>query len=158
MMPQPDFFNINPNEKQEETLEEKFTKERAEWKKNIFEMSQQMKNLLKISELMVEIYSRREICIEYYHYLISILIKINREYRKLYAERHDFWSFKSSIRYPNENSKNNKIQTELAVIVEKREMIENHSKFMLETKNTLDNIIYAIPKRIDIEKIARGSL
>jgi hypothetical protein len=159
-MPEPttDFFNINPTVAKEETLVDKFARERLEWSEKLGDMSLQMKSVLKVSELMTEVYTERQRCVEYHHYLISILIKVNKEYRRQFSERHDFWSYKSNIRYPNETSKNNKIQVELADILEKREMIDNHAKFILETKNTIDNIVYAIPKRIDIEKIARGSL
>lgn len=157
-MSQPDFFNINPDVPKEESLEDKFAKERLEWSGKVAEMSEQMKSVLKVSELMTNIYTERQRCVEYYHYLISILIKINKEYRRRYAERWDFWSYKSQIRYPNNTALDNKIKTELADVLEKRELIDNHSKFMLECKNTIDNIIYAIPRRIDIEKIARGSI
>jgi len=155
-MSQPDFFNINPDIPKEESLSDKFAKERLEWSQKIQDMSEQMKNVLKVSELMTTVYTERQRCLEYYHYLLSILIKINREYRKQYAERRDFWSFKSQIRYPNEPSLNNKIQTELADLLEKRETIENHSKFILSTCTVIDNIIYAIPKRIEVEQISRG--
>ena len=157
-MPQQDFFNINPDVAKKETLEEKFSKERLEWSEKIAQMSNQMKSVMKVAELMTDIYTQRQRCIEYYHYLISILIKINKEYKKQYDERWIHWTHKANIRYPNETQKGNKIQTELADILEKRELLENHSKFIENTRNTLDNIIYAIPKRIDIEKISRGSL
>lgn len=157
-MPDQDFFNINPDVPKDETLDDKFSRERIEWSEKVAGMSSQMKSVLKVSELMTEVYTERQRCVEYYHYLISILQKINKEYRRQYAERFDFWSWKSNIRYPNNNALNNKIQVELADLIEKREAIENHAKFMGETKSTLDNIIYAIPKRIDLEKIARGSL
>jgi len=155
-MSQQDFFNINPNVPKEENLDEKFAKERLEWSEKIAGMSQQMKSVLKVSELMTEVYTERQRCVEYYHYLISILQKINREYRKRYSDRYEFWSWKSNIRYPNETSKVNKIQTELVDIIEKRETIENHAKFIDKTCSTLDNLIYAIPKRIEIEQISRG--
>lgn len=158
-MPPQDFFNINPNPEEEpkkESLEEKFAKERLEWSGKVAEMSQQMKSVLKVSELMTEVYTERQRCVEYYHYLISILIKINKEYRRQWSEKHDYWTWKSNIRYPNENSKNNKIQVELADILEKRELIDNHSKFIDKTASTIDNLIYAIPKRIEIEQISRG--
>jgi len=155
-MPQPDFFNINPEVPEEETLVDKFAKERLEWSQKIQDMSEQMKSVSKVSELMVTVYTERQRCVEYYHYLISILIKVNREYKKQYAERFDFWSWKSNIRYPNEGAKNNKIQTELAELLEKRETIENHAKFIDKTAATIDNLIYAIPKRIEIEQISRG--
>jgi hypothetical protein len=119
-------------------------------------MSEQMKSVLKVSELMTNVYTERQRCIEYYHYLISILQKVNKEYRRQYAERFDYWSWKSNIRYPNNNALNNKIQVELADLIEKREKIENHSKYILSTSSTIDNIIFAIPRRIEIEQISRG--
>lgn len=155
-MPQQDFFNINPDVPKEETLEDKFSRERLEWSDKVAEMSEQMKSVLKVSELMTDIYTERQRCVEYYHYLLSILIKINREYRKNYAERWDYWSYKSQIRYPNNTALDNKIKTELADILEKRELIDNHSKFIDKTVGTIDNIIYAIPRRIEIEQISRG--
>lgn len=143
-------------EKSEVTLVDKFAEERLEWGNKITKMTNQMKSLGAVSELMTEIYTERQICVEYYHYLIGVLIKINKAYRLQYSNRHDFWTFTSQIRYPNENSKNNKILTELADIHEKRELVENHSKFIQNTLATLDNLIYAIPRRIEIENIARG--
>ncbi len=157
-MSQADFFNINPNpeESKKETLAEKFTKERSEWQEKIALMSSHMKNINKISELMLSVYTERQICLDYYHYLISKSIIVNREYRKRYAERHEFWTWKSNVRYPNETSKNNKILVELADIQEKRESIDNHARYIAETMKTIDNIIYAIPRRIEIEQISRG--
>jgi len=149
------FDNIDSNNK--ETIESKFSKERIVWNNKISDMTDKMKKMSSIAELMTIIYTERQTCIEYYHYLLSKLVQINRKYKKNYADKYDFYSFKSQIRYPNESSKNNKILTELADIVELRETIENHSKFMLSTCSTIDNLIYAIPKRIELEQIIRGN-
>ena len=151
-----DFFNINPDIKKEPSLEEKFITEREEWNKRVEDMSSKMKSVLKVSELMTEVYTERQICIEYYHYLLSKLIIINKEYRRQYVEKYEYWTYKSNIRYPNETSKNNKIQTQLSDLLEKREILDNHSKFIQGTCSTIDNLIYAIPKRIEIEQITRG--
>lgn len=158
-MPGQDFFNINPDvqpEQPKESLEDKFTRERKEWGDKVANMSFKMKSVLAVSELMTEVYTERQICLEYYHYLISVLIKINRKYRKSYDEQWNFWTYKSNIKYPNAGALNNKIQTELADILEKRELLENHSKFIDKTMGTIDNLIYAIPKRIEVEQISRG--
>jgi hypothetical protein len=155
-MSQPDFFNINPEVPKEESLEDKFSRERLEWSQKVAEMSEQMKSVMKVSELMTDIYTERQRCVEYYHYLLSILQKINREYRKQWDERWVYWTHKSNIRYPNETQKGNKIQVELESILEKREAIDNHSKFIDKTIGTIDNLIYAIPRRIEIEQISRG--
>lgn len=153
-MDQLDFSNINPAPA--ESLEDKFTRERSEWIKKTEELSKRVKNVLDIPLLMTDLYTERQTCVEYYHYLISILIKVNKEYKSRYAERYDFWTWKSQIKYPNENAKNIKIQTEIGDLVQKREMMENHSKYIQSTISTIDNIIYAIPRRVEIEQISRG--
>lgn len=151
-----DFFNVREEEAEKETLEEQFTRERLEWSAKVENMGFQMKKVTNIPELMTNIYTERQRCVEYYHYLISILIKLNKKYKQEYADKYDFWSFKSQIRYPNETAKNNKIQTQLADLLLQREMIENHAKYMDKTASTIDNIIYAVPKRIELEQISRG--
>ena len=155
-MPQQDYFNPISEVPSEESLENKFAEERLEWGKKIAEMSNQMKNVLNVSELMTTVYTERQICLEYYHYLVSILIKISKKYRLSYSDRYEYWSWKSQIKYPTAAALNYKIETELADILEKRQLIENHSKFVEKTTTTIDNLIYAIPKRIEIEQIARG--
>lgn len=152
----PDFYNINPNVTLEKSLEERFFKERLEWNDKIEEMSGRMRKILEIPELMTYLYTERQRAVEYYHYLISLLININRQYRVQYSEKWDYYTSKSNIRYPNETSKDMRIKKDLADLLEKREILENHSKFILACVQTLDNIIFAIPRRIEIENIARG--
>ena len=152
-----DIFNIDATDAKKESLEEQFQRERIEWNEKIKSMSRQMKKTLDTAELMTTIYTDRQQCLEYYHYLLSVLIRLNVKYRKEYAEKYDFWTTKSQIRYPNESTKVNKILSEMSKIHEERETIENHSKYMLNTISTIDNIIYAIPRRIELEHLERGN-
>ena len=94
--------------------------------------------------------------VEYHHYLISLAIGISRTYKARYVERQDFYTFKSQIRYSSESAKDNRIKVDLADLVETRETLDNHMKFIDRTIGTLDNIIFAIPKRVEIEQISRG--
>lgn len=157
-----DFMNPQVDSKdtkdlsEKETWEKRFFDERIQWTNRVRQLSEYLKNVMKISELMATIYTERQLAAEYYHYLISLLIKINRTYRKGYADKYEFYSYKSQKRFPNETTKNNQILSELADIVERRESLENHSKFMDTTIKSIDNIIYAIKSRIEIEQIARG--
>jgi hypothetical protein len=143
-------------EESKETLEERFSKERKEWSEKTAKFSLQLKKIFDIPDLMTELYTERQRASEYYHYLLSLLIKLNKKYRRQYAEKYDYYSFTAQFRYPTEIAKNNRILVDLAEIVEKREMLELHSKFMDKTLSTLDNIIYAISNRIKIEEISRG--
>jgi len=140
----------------EESLEEKFARERLEWSEKIADMSSKMKNVVMIAELMTTLYTERQRAVEYYHYLISLMIGMNRKYNASYAERFDYYTTKTQVRYPNESTKHNRIQVDLAEMVEKRSTVENHSKFIDKTISTIDNIIFAIPRRVEIEQIARG--
>jgi hypothetical protein len=155
-MERPDFFNINPDVKQEEPLAKRLEKERLEWLEKIRACSKSMKQIFEIPELMTTLYTERQIAVDYYHYLISLLVDVNRKYNSSYAERFDHYTNKAQVRYPTESSKHNRIQVDLADLVEKRELLQIHSKYILSTIQTLDNIIFAIPKRIEIEQISRG--
>jgi hypothetical protein len=140
----------------EETLEEKFTRERLEWSQKIEDMSSKMRNVMAVAELMTTLYTDRQRAVEYYHYLISMIIPMNRKYNAAYAERFEYYTTKAPIRYPNEATKHNRIQVDLADMIEKRAMVDNHSKFIDRTISTIDNIIFAVPRRVEIEQISRG--
>jgi hypothetical protein len=148
---------IHPNVKSSfEILEERFSNERIEWSKKITDMGVKLGKILEIPNLMITLYTERQRALEYYHYLISLLIGINKTYRKSYDERHDYYTNKIQVRYPNESTKHNRILVDLHEILQQRETLENHAKFILGTVSTIDNIIYAIPRRIEIEQISRG--
>ena len=137
-------------------LVEKFAEERLEWKNKIDDMSQRMKKVFELNELMTIVYSERQRAVEYYYYLLSLLIKINKVYKLNYSKKYDYYSFSSQKRFPNERTKELTIEVELSDILEKRQMIDNHAKFMDRTIGTVDNIIYGIKYRIEIEQISRG--
>jgi len=151
-----DYFNINPDVKPEESLKDKFQKEREEWTDKIESMSNKIKQIFDIPTLMTDLYTERQRAVEYHHYLISLAIGISRTYKARYADRQDYYTFKSQIRYTSETAKDNRIKVDLADLVEIRETLDNHVKFMDETLKSLDAIIYAIPRRVEIEQISRG--
>lgn len=140
----------------EESLDERFAREREEWSEKIAQISKKMKQVFDIPELMTTLYTERQRAAEYYHYLITLMIGMNKKYNAAYAERYDYYTTKAQVRYPNESTKHNRILVDLQDMVEKREMVNNHSKFIDRTIGTLDNIIFAIPKRVEIEQISRG--
>lgn len=138
------------------TIDQQFENERLKWEGVVKSMSSQLKRIASVGELMTTIYTERQQAVEYYHYLLSVLIKLNAGYRREYAEKYDFWTTKSQIRYPNESTKVNKILSEMVGITMKKEKVENHANFMKNTIAGIDNIIYAIPRRIEIEKMING--
>jgi len=152
--PEPETTHENKSDK--ETLEARFERERISWGGKIKAMSGKLSKTLLVAELMTEVYTERQIALEYYHYIISLLVKVNKAYNKSYSEKYKFYTYQSQERFPNETSKNMRILAELADLKEKREILDNHSKFMDGTIKTIDNIIFGMKTRVDVEQIARG--
>lgn len=150
------FDLIEAEEKNQSSLETKFSQQREKWTQQVTFLSSKLKTLGEIATLMTTLYTERQQAVEYYHYLLSLMIKLNKEYNAKYAERQDYYTNKVQVRYPNESVKHNRIMVDLADLVDKRSTIENHSKFMNQTISSIDAIIYAVPKRIEVEQIVRG--
>lgn len=140
----------------QESLAEKFTKERFEWTDKIKNMAQRLKKVFEIHELLTEVYTERQRAVEYNHYLINLMNRVNISYRKQYAEKYEHYSFQSQKRFPNETTKNNQILSEMSEIVNQKEQLANHAKFMENTTKTIDNLIFGIKYRIEIEQMSRG--
>ena len=82
--------------------------------------------------------------------------RVNVVYRKQYSQKYEHYSFQSQKRFPNEATKNNQILSEMAEVVSKKESLANHAKFMEDTTKTIDNLIFGIKYRIEIEQMSRG--
>jgi hypothetical protein len=145
-----------PQGDESDSLEAKLERERIQWKKKIENMALKVKKLDTLTELMTEAYSERQRVVEYHHYILSLLVRINKQWRREYSLKHDHYSYKSQKRFPNETTKNNQIYADLHEIVTKKELLDTHAKYMNETKNTIDNIIFGIKYRVDIENIKNG--
>ena len=138
------------------SMESRFSKERIEWTAKIKELSTMMKQITEMSALMTTIYTDRQRAVEYHYYLLTLLIKINKTYRKQYADKYDYYTYKSQKRFPNERNKEIQIMSELGSIISTKENLENHQKFLSETIKSIDNIIFGIKNRIDVENIMNG--
>ncbi len=143
----------NPNDK---SLSEKFEEERIVWNSKIDTLSKKLGKIVTVQELMTDIYTERQRAVDYYHYIISLLIKINKKYRKDYSNKYHYYTYLAQERFPNETTKQTKILTELEDLVEKKDLLEQHSKFITESIKNIDHIIWAITQRLKIEDIARG--
>lgn len=142
--------------KEQESLEVRFKIERAEWTAKVKEMSGRLKNVMEVYLLQVDVYTERQRAVEYYHYILSLLSKMGVDYNRQYMAKYDFYLTQGNVRYPNETSRTNKIMSELSDLVYKREQLNIHAKFILSTIGTIDNIIYGIKYRIDLQNISNG--
>jgi hypothetical protein len=165
-MSQQDYFEVfsslendlNPKPTTEETLDlnKRFEKERIEWSTKISNLNKLLKDMSSVQALLLEIYTERQRAVEFYYYLVSLLIDINKKYRKEYMKKYQFYTYQSQERFSNESLKTQKILTDLEDIVFKKDLLETHSKFIQESIKTIDNIIWATKTRVELEQISRG--
>ena len=85
-------FNTDQPKNKDESLEERFEKERLDWSSKIDFMSKKLQKVFELNDLMTIVYTERQRLVEYYYYLLSLLSKVNRQYRKEYVIKYEYYS------------------------------------------------------------------
>jgi hypothetical protein len=138
---------IDSFEKFNLTLEEK----RTYWAQRISEFGELLKNINQITQLQVEIYSARQILLEDKFKLMDLIQKINSVWRTKWIERFNHYTFNTDYRYDKE-AKDNMIGNDLQKILAKKEVLKSQLEWTRDTISTIDNIIYGIKYRIQLEE------
>ena len=132
-----------------ERIKERFIEERGKWKDKVVDMARRMKSMSELAELQVDLYTYRQEAIEYYYNLNLAVIKLEKKYsklkRRLVEELND-----KDVRYG---------KTDMNVIVDGAaadhthhiEIVKSQASYLHETVKTIDNMIFGIKHRIEIE-------
>lgn len=141
------------NQEQQPTLEDYIATHQQQWSTIIADMNNKMKNFADLPDLQNVVYSRRQDALDYYFALLSKVSGLSKTYKEEYAKRYNYYKTNANIRYSSDTAINAQIASDLRDNMYKIELLENHSKYMLETIKTIDSIIYAINNRIRIEEL-----
>jgi hypothetical protein len=133
-----------------------FETERAEWKENIQVIALQMKDIKTLAKAQVDLFSQRQILLEYSYKLASIISKLNSKLSTEKSKKLRDYSERSDIRY-GANEKTVLIEGDLTEITEKIDLVESHRKFIDQTIQTVDHMLYGVRQRISLEDYLRGS-
>ncbi len=133
----------------------RFETERNEWKEKIEVLSLHMKDIKTLAKAQVDLFSQRQVLLEYGFKLASVVSKLNTKYRQGKSQRLKHYSENHDVRYGS-NEKNVLIESDLAQIIEKIELVEGHRKFVDQTIQTVDHMLYGIKSRIALEEYLRG--
>lgn len=133
-----------------------FETERFKWKEKIQILALEMKDIKTLAKAQVDLFSQRQVLLEYSYKLASIVSKLNSKYRIEKSKKLKDYSEKSDIRY-GANEKNVLIEGDISEITEKIELVEGHRKYMDQTVQTIDHMLYGIRQRIALEDYLRGS-
>jgi len=133
-----------------------FENERNEWKETIQGISLHLKSIQTVAKAQVDLFSQRQILLEYSYKLASIVTKLNSKYSSDKSKKMREYSEKSDVRY-GANEKSVLIEGDLTEISEKIQLVESHRKFIDQTVQTVDHMLYGIRQRIALEEYLRGS-
>lgn len=138
-----------------EVLYARFAKERDDWTTRVSSLSERLKSIYDVAELLVDLYSQRQIAGDYGHELVSHTSRLNRVYRERKKERFMHYTQNFDLRL-DKDPKALFIDVDLAELVERREILQNHLDFMRETLRSIDTICYGVKHRISLEEYRRG--
>ena len=138
-------------------INEQFYDNQLVWNENIKQLTTKLKNIADIPELQNLVYYSRQDAVDYYYALSAQYAAFVREYKIAYATTYNsLKSGSNGLRYTTEASINAQIES---ILNEKKyvlDLYENHIAYMKDTIKSLDNIIYGINNRIELEKLIQG--
>jgi hypothetical protein len=132
-----------------------FEGERNEWKEKVQVISLLMKDIKTLAKAQVDLFSQRQVLLEYSYKLASIISKLNTKYRSEKSRKLKDYSENNDVRYGS-NEKTVLIEGDLSEILEKIELVEGHRKFIDQTVQTVDHMLYGVRQRIALEEYLRG--
>ena len=140
-------------ENKPQTLEDYILTHQQQWSAIIADLNGKMKNFADIADLQNVIYSRRQDALDYYFGMLSKISSLSRDYKLKYSQKYNYYKTQAQIRYSSEAAINAQIDSDLKDDKYQIELLDQHTKYMLETIKTIDSIIYAINNRIRIEEL-----
>jgi len=152
-----DFPEYKPVQQEEPTdFAKMFERERAEWKEKIQVISLHIKNIKTVAEAQVDLFTTRQALLEYSYKLAQIISKLSTKERQMRAKKLKEYTEGKDVRYGS-NEKTALIEGDLADLTEKMELVEGHRKYIDQTVQTVDHMLYGIRQRIALEDYLRGS-
>lgn len=132
-----------------------FERERAEWREKIQVISLHIKNIKTVAEAQVDLFTTRQTLLEYSYKLAQIVSKLSTKERQMRGKKLKEYTEGKDIRY-GANEKTALIEGDLAELTEKMELVESHRKYIDQTVQTVDHMLYGIRQRIALEDYLRG--
>jgi hypothetical protein len=139
------------NEETKNKILEKFQKRREEVSKEIYTNIEKLSNLKTLKEAQVNMLSLRQRLLEDNHTLFEHITTLRKKYRDDRSLEMENISRNLQIRY-QANEKNIVIEGRTSITKEALEIFENQVAFFTESIKTIDNVIFGIKTRLDIEK------
>jgi hypothetical protein len=133
------------------SISDKFQSRRAEVSKEIYENIEKLSNLKTLKDAQVNMLSLRQRLLEDNHTLLEHITMLRKKLRDEKAEVMESVSKNLQLRYQS-NEKTVVIDGKTSSTREYLEIFENQVAFFTDSIKTIDNVIFGIKTRLDIEK------
>ena len=132
-------------------ISDKFTEERTNVSLDIRRNVEKLNNIKNLKEVQIFFLSTRQRLLEENHTLMEHLSKLKRNYRD---KKGKAWETVSNLnmRY-QAHEKKVIVDGKITNIQETIEIIENQISFFSETIKTVDNVLFGLKTRLDLEKL-----
>lgn len=132
-------------------ISEKFQTRRREVSQEIYENIEKLSSLKTLKDAQVNMLSLRQRLLEDNHTLLEHITSLKKKFRDERAQEMENVSKNLQLRYQS-NEKTVVIEGKTSATKEYLEIFENQVSFFNESIKTIDNIIFGIKTRMDIEK------
>jgi hypothetical protein len=132
-------------------ISEKFKEKRSEVSSEILQCVEKMASFKSLKEVQVSMLSLRQRLLEDSHTLLEHLSIIRKKYRSERSAQMENISENLQHRYQY-NEKNTIIDGKTAATKETLDLIENQVSFFNDSIKTVDNVLFGIKTRVEIEK------
>lgn len=143
----------SPKKDKIEKLKDTFQSDQEFWTEKVEEHAKCFAFISKMPNLQVVIYTDRQILVESKSKLLMSRIKINKSIRDNKKKAFTKAKTNSDILLKTYSDINIYIESELKDDLEKIELLDMQIDFLVETIKTIDNMIYGIRSRIELDNI-----
>lgn len=146
----------DPSSEPKESFVDRFERERKEWTDKVKGISVRFRSVDDLVDVQVDLYSQRQVAVDYQHQLQVLHSKLKKKLATEFKVAYDKLKKSEDFRYS---------EREMAKFAEemsgetrnKVEILQTHIDFFRETIRTIDNMIFGVKHRLEIEDFRRGN-
>ena len=152
-----EYFKIEPVDPKNilDAIENAFRNQRATINKQIIGEISNLKDLKKLNALHVSFLSHRQRLLEDSHILLDKLVDLKKEYKVNKGNAYNIVLKDMQLRIKTTGEKSAIIEGSTAVSESKAkiEVVENQILFYNESIKTVDQVLYGLKTRLDVERL-----
>lgn len=145
----------NQNSSEKKGFIEQFESERQAWTSLIKNIASRFKIVENMAEVQVDLYSQRQLAVDYMQQLSVLQSRLKKNYESEWKKAYDDLALNQDFRY-NERERVKFATERTSTSKLKIDILQIHIEYFRETIRTLDNMIFGVKHRIEIEDFKRG--